>query len=220
MLIQFNFIRLPIRCILNLAAILRRKVSQVSLRRRSNFESSGDRHQFYRFKANKRQSNYKVFKVASYSACYLANSDYILTLLEKPTSENKVTAAVKWYCCQFNCNSGRCIVILQHFSMRAFRILFVIKNSECIHGCNMENFPAGSTRAYYSTIKTMMSELNNLFTHKTEKTRHIVPSYNIRYHFRWGPYGHVQCLLSSVLWPTGFAYGLNLRTFVYKTELL
>ena len=33
---RFNFIKLPIKCILNLAAILRRKVSHVSLRGRSN----------------------------------------------------------------------------------------------------------------------------------------------------------------------------------------
>ena len=39
-LIRFNFIKLPIKCILNLAAILRRNVLQVSIRRRSNFESS------------------------------------------------------------------------------------------------------------------------------------------------------------------------------------
>ena len=34
-LIRFNFIKMPIKYILNLAAILRRKVLQVSLRRRS-----------------------------------------------------------------------------------------------------------------------------------------------------------------------------------------
>ena len=37
---------------------LRRRVLQVSLRRRSDFESSLDRHQIYRaFKANKLQSH-------------------------------------------------------------------------------------------------------------------------------------------------------------------
>ena len=45
---------------LNLAAILRRKVLEVSLGRRSIFESSWDLHQFYRnFDANKLQSQYK-----------------------------------------------------------------------------------------------------------------------------------------------------------------
>ena len=59
-LIRFTFIKLPIRCILNLAVILRRKLLQVSLRRRSNFESSSDLHQFYRdFNANKLKSYYK-----------------------------------------------------------------------------------------------------------------------------------------------------------------
>ena len=35
------------------------------------------------------------FKVASYSACYLTNGDYIRYLLEKLTRENKVIAVVK-----------------------------------------------------------------------------------------------------------------------------
>ena len=39
-LIPFNFIKLLTRCIQNLAAILRRKVLQVLLGRRSIFESS------------------------------------------------------------------------------------------------------------------------------------------------------------------------------------
>ena len=42
------------------------------------------------------------FIVASYSACYLANGDYIRYLHEKLTRENKVIAAAKkWKCFQF-----------------------------------------------------------------------------------------------------------------------
>ena len=38
------------------------------------------------------------FKIASYSACYLTNDDYILYLLEKRTRENQVIKAVKkWF---------------------------------------------------------------------------------------------------------------------------
>ena len=41
------------------------------------------------------------FEVASYSACYLTNGDYISNLFEKLTRENKVIAAVKkWKCFQ------------------------------------------------------------------------------------------------------------------------
>ena len=70
-LIQFNFIKLPIRCILNLAAILRGKVLQVSLRRRSNFKSSWDLHQFYRaFNANKLQSHYKFQSSVIFSVLF------------------------------------------------------------------------------------------------------------------------------------------------------
>ena len=70
-LIWINFIKLPIKCILNLAAILRRKVLQVSLRRLSNFESSWDRHQFYRaFNANKLQSHYKFQNSVIFSVLF------------------------------------------------------------------------------------------------------------------------------------------------------
>ena len=42
------------------------------------------------------------FKVASHSACYLTNGDYVRYLLGKLTRENKVIAAVKkWKCFQF-----------------------------------------------------------------------------------------------------------------------
>ena len=37
-LIQFNFLKLPIKCIQTLAAILKHEVLQVSLELRSNFE--------------------------------------------------------------------------------------------------------------------------------------------------------------------------------------
>ena len=58
------------------------------------------------------------FKVASYSACYLANGVYARYILEKLTRENKVIAVVKkWKCFQFNSNSESCIVILQNVSM-------------------------------------------------------------------------------------------------------
>ena len=39
------------------------------------------------------------FKVASYSACYLTNGDYIRYLLKKFTRENKKIAAVKMMKC-------------------------------------------------------------------------------------------------------------------------
>ena len=101
-LMQFKFIKLPIRCILNLAAIPRPEVLQVSLRRRSNFESSWDH---IPCTALSMQVNFTLiinFKVASYSACYLTIGDYIRYLLEKLTRENKVIAAVKkWKCFQF-----------------------------------------------------------------------------------------------------------------------
>ena len=87
---------------LNLAAILRRKVLQVSLRRRSNFEAA---ETFINFTAISMQINFShiiSFKVASYSACYLTNGDNTRYLLEKVTRENKVIAAVKkWNCFQF-----------------------------------------------------------------------------------------------------------------------
>ena len=40
-------------------------------------------------------SHFISFKEASYSACCLNNGDYIKSLLEKLTRENKVIAAVK-----------------------------------------------------------------------------------------------------------------------------
>ena len=47
-------------------------------------------------------SNIIKFKVASYSACYLTNGDYMKYLFEKLTRENKVIAAVnKMKCFQF-----------------------------------------------------------------------------------------------------------------------
>ena len=102
-LIRFNFIKLPIKCILNLAVILRRKVLQVSLRRRSNFEAA---ETVINFTALSMQINFSShiisFKVASYSACYLTKGDYIEYLLVKLTRENKVIAVVKeWKCFQF-----------------------------------------------------------------------------------------------------------------------
>ena len=69
-LIQFSFIKLPKRCILNLAVIPRHEVLKVSLRSHSNFESSCD----LSFTAIPMQINFvhKIsFKVASHSACYL-----------------------------------------------------------------------------------------------------------------------------------------------------
>ena len=73
-MIGFNFIKLPIKCILNLAAILRCKVLQVSLTRRSNFKSSLDRcfnHQFYRdIDANKLQSQYKFQRSVIFSVLF------------------------------------------------------------------------------------------------------------------------------------------------------
>ena len=40
-------------------------------------------------------SHIRSFKVMTNSACFFTNRDYILYLLEKPTSEIKVTAAVR-----------------------------------------------------------------------------------------------------------------------------
>ena len=82
-LIQFSFINLPIRCILNLAAILRRNVLQVSLRCRSKFESSWDCHQFYRdFNANKLQLHVKFRSCIIFSVRF----DKISFILEKTAS--------------------------------------------------------------------------------------------------------------------------------------
>ena len=73
-MIQLKFIKQPIKCILNLAAILRRKVLQVSLRRRSNFKNSLDRcfnHQFYHdFNANTLQSEYKFQSSVTFSVLF------------------------------------------------------------------------------------------------------------------------------------------------------
>ena len=68
------------------------------------------------------------FKVASYSACYLTNGDYIRYLIEKLTRENKVIAAVKkWKCFQLfqfkkwrlHCNPTKCF----HAGSRIFPCL-------------------------------------------------------------------------------------------------
>ena len=104
-IIGFNFIKLPIKCILNLAAILRRQVLQVSLRPRSNFKRCLDRcfdHQFYRdINANNLQSQYRFHSSVIFSGD-LTNGDYIRYSLEKLTRENKVIAAVKkWIFFQF-----------------------------------------------------------------------------------------------------------------------
>ena len=102
LLMQFKIIKLPIRCILNLAAIPSCEVLQVSWRRRSNFESSWDLHQFSAVSMQVNFSHIISFKVASYSACYFTNSVYLRYLLEKLTRENKVIAVVKkWKCFQF-----------------------------------------------------------------------------------------------------------------------
>ena len=132
--IGFNFIKLPIRCMLNLAAILRRKVLQISLGRRSNLKAV---ETFIKYTAILKQINFSQFisfKVASYSACYLTNGDYICSLLEKLTRKNKVNAAVKnWKCFQFNSNSGSCIVILQNVSMQAPGIFHVFVKKISLH---------------------------------------------------------------------------------------
>ena len=100
-LTRFNFIKLPIKCVLNLAAVLRPKVLQVSSRRR--FLKAAET--VINFTALSMQINFChniSFKVASYSACYLTNGDYIRFFLEKLTRENKVIAAgKKWKCFQF-----------------------------------------------------------------------------------------------------------------------
>ena len=73
----FIFIKLPIRCILNLAAIPSSKVLQVSLGRRSIFKAA---ESFINVTAISMQINFShiiSFKVASYSACYLTNGVYI-----------------------------------------------------------------------------------------------------------------------------------------------
>ena len=54
------------------------------------------------FTATQNFSHIINFKVASYSACYLTNGDYIRYLFEKLTRENKVIAGLKkWKCFQF-----------------------------------------------------------------------------------------------------------------------
>ena len=98
-LIRFNFIKLPIRCILNLAVSLRRKVLQVSLRRRRLILKAAET--FINFTALSMQINFSHiigFRVASNSACNLTNGDYkryTRNLLEKLTLEKKVISAVK-----------------------------------------------------------------------------------------------------------------------------
>ena len=110
-------------CILNLAAIPRPAVFQVSLRFHSNFESSCDLNDFTAISMQINFSNIISFKVASYLACYLTNGDYKSYLL---TRENKVTSAMrKLKCFQFYWNSGSCILILQNSSMSAFSIFYV-----------------------------------------------------------------------------------------------
>ena len=70
-LMQFNFFKLPIRCILNLTVIPSREVLQFSTRRRSYFESSRDLHQFYRnSNANKLQSHYKFQSSVIFSVLF------------------------------------------------------------------------------------------------------------------------------------------------------
>ena len=98
-LIRFNFIKLPIRCIPILTAIPSR---EVSLRSSSNFENCWNCINFTAFALQINFSHIIRFQVASYSACYLANGDYMRYLLEKLEWENIVIAAVKkWKCFQF-----------------------------------------------------------------------------------------------------------------------
>ena len=100
-LYRFNFIKLPIKCILKMAAFLRLKVLQVPLQ--SLILKAAET--FINFTALSMQINFslnKGFKVASYSLSYLTNGDYIRYLLDKFTRGNKVIAAVKkWNCFQF-----------------------------------------------------------------------------------------------------------------------
>ena len=100
--IRFNFIKLHIRYILNLATLLGSKLLEVSLRRRSNSNAA---ETFISLTAILMQMNFSHiigFKVASYTACYLTNGDYIKQVLEKFTRESKVIATMKkWKCFQF-----------------------------------------------------------------------------------------------------------------------
>ena len=74
---------------LSFAAILRRKVLEVSLTRSSNFESSCDLDIFTAISMRINFSHLISFKVASYSVCYLTNGDDIRYLLEKLKRENR-----------------------------------------------------------------------------------------------------------------------------------
>ena len=78
------------------------------------------RHQFYNVFNTKNFSHIVSIKVASYSACYMTNGDYIKSLFQKPKNGSKVLAAVKnWklFAFSFNSKKGGCIVILQNVSM-------------------------------------------------------------------------------------------------------
>ena len=99
-LIRFNFIKLPIRCMLNLAAILRRKVCRFHQDSVLILKAA---ETFINFTVISMQivSHRISFKVASLSLCYLTNGHYMRYLFEKLTRENKVIAAVnKWNCFQ------------------------------------------------------------------------------------------------------------------------
>ena len=101
-LIRFNFIKMSIKCILSLAAHLRPKVLHVSLRRVLILKAAETVINFTALSLQINVSHLISFKVASYSASYLTNGDYIKYLLEKLTRENKVIAAAKkWNCFQF-----------------------------------------------------------------------------------------------------------------------
>ena len=86
----------------NLAAILRSKVLEVSLRRALILKAA---ETFIKVTAILMQISFShiiSFKVASYSACSLTNGDYIKYFLEKLTHENKVIATLKkWRYSQF-----------------------------------------------------------------------------------------------------------------------
>ena len=95
-LMQFKFIKLPIRCIMNLAAILSREILQVS---KNAFVISKAAETFVNFTVVSMLKNFShiiSFEGASYSACYLTNGVYIRYLIEKV-----IAAARKWRSFQF-----------------------------------------------------------------------------------------------------------------------
>ena len=93
-LIRVTFVKLPVRCILKLAAFL---ISAILILKAAET--------FITFTANLMQIKFShiiSFKVASYSACCLTSGDYIRYLLEKLTREKEVIAAMKkWKCFLF-----------------------------------------------------------------------------------------------------------------------